>query len=377
MGKFYDVAIVGGGIVGAAHALHAAEAGLRVALFERHARPVGATIRNFGMVWPIGQPADRMELVMRSRATWLRMARATGMWIREEGSLHVAYHQDEWRVLQEFADGANERGYDVTLYTPRQCMERSPGLNPEGLIGGLYSSTELNVDPRQALPLVHRYLGEQLQVDLYYSRAISSIDHPRLSDGKRVWEASQIIVASGADLSTLYPDWHSDERLIQSKLQMMRTVPQGLDYRLGTNLAGGLTLLHYDAFAKCPGIDELRERMAAERPEYLGNGIHVMVSATSDNALTIGDSHEYGRDFPPFNSARINELILDYLTTFFREPKIRIAETWNGVYTKTTDGSMYWTGSPDPGVLLVNGLGGAGMTLSFGVAGQIIDDLLR
>lgn len=375
MRKVYNIAIVGGGIVGVAHALCAAEAGLRVALFERHAQPVGATIRNFGMIWPIGQPAERMELVLKSRDTWLRMAHATGMWIRDEGSLHVAYHEDEWRVLQEFAESAYEKGYDVSIYSVKQCMERSPGLNPKGLLGGLYSRTELNVDPRQALPLLHKYLSEKHQVDFYYSTAITAIDHPSLTDGKRVWEADRIIVASGADLGTLYPDWHRNGRLIQSKLQMLRTVPQDPGYRLGSNIAAGLTLLHYDAFAACPGVHDLRQRMEVERTEYLKYGIHVMVSATADNALTIGDSHEYGHDFLPFNSTHINELILDYLSTFFQRPKVRIAETWNGVYTKTTDGSMYWAEAPEPGVLLINGLGGAGMTLSFGVADQVISGL--
>ncbi|NJL73845.1 MAG: FAD-dependent oxidoreductase, partial [Saprospiraceae bacterium] len=54
--KKYDLAIVGGGILGTAHAYEAARQGLKVAIFERNPSPVGATVRNFGMIWPIGQP---------------------------------------------------------------------------------------------------------------------------------------------------------------------------------------------------------------------------------------------------------------------------------------------------------------------------------
>ena len=56
----FDLIIVGGGIAGLAHALAPSRRGLAVAVFERHAKPRGGSIRNFGMLWPIGQPPGKV-----------------------------------------------------------------------------------------------------------------------------------------------------------------------------------------------------------------------------------------------------------------------------------------------------------------------------
>ena len=106
----YDVAVVGAGILGLAHAYHLARRGLKVVVFERHPRAQGASVRNFGMIWPIGQPSGPMyQLARRSRELWLEVLTASGLWHAPSGSLHVAYHEDEDQVLREFAGEAAPR----------------------------------------------------------------------------------------------------------------------------------------------------------------------------------------------------------------------------------------------------------------------------
>ncbi len=150
MSSSFDDAIVGAGIIGLAHAFHLARQGQRVVVFERSPRACGASVRNFGMLWPIGQPAGAMHtMALRSREIWLEVLAASGLWHEQCGSLHLAYRDDEAQVLGEFADGAAHNGYSCELLSPAEVAARSPAVKSRGLKAGLWSPTETCVDPRR------------------------------------------------------------------------------------------------------------------------------------------------------------------------------------------------------------------------------------
>jgi glycine/D-amino acid oxidase-like deaminating enzyme len=109
-------------------------------------------------------------------------------------------------------------------------------------------------------------------------------------------------------------------------------------------------------------------------PDYLKWGIHVMVSQNAEGELTVGDSHEYGLVHDPFNKQFINALILDYIKRFSSFKDYQTIQTWNGTYPKITNGKTDFIYSPEQGVTIVNGLGGAGMTLSFGLAEEVLNN---
>ncbi|WP_055075802.1 TIGR03364 family FAD-dependent oxidoreductase [Pseudanabaena sp. 'Roaring Creek'] len=365
--KHTEIAIVGAGIVGLAHALAAAKRGFKVTVFERNLRAIGASIRNFGMVWPIGQPAGRLrDRALKSREIWLDVAEKTEIYCDRCGSLSLAYHQDELDVLEEFisTNGVSE---SLSILSPAEVLRKSAAVNPDGLLGGLWSDTEMTVDPRQALQALPEFLFHTYGVEFEFGRAVTAIDYPNLQISNQLWSADRILVCSGADIETLYPDLYAESGITKVKLQMMRTAPQPNNWRLGPSLSAGLTLTHYAAFSECKSLDILKQRIEIETPHFPEWGIHVMASQNGLGELILGDSHEYGLTPDPFDRAEINNYILDYLRKFTNFPSLAIAETWHGVYTKLA-GKTEYIASPEDHVFLINALSGAGMTLSFGLA---------
>jgi len=375
----YDVAIIGAGIVGLALAYTAARRGLKVAVFERNGKAIGASIRNFGMIWPIGQPAGPLlERALRSREIYLDLSRRAGFWHNPNGSLHIAYHADEWAVLEEFVALNQQKGYQCELITnPEKIRQKSPAVKMNGLAGALWSETETIVDPREVIARLPGFLNSQYEVDFYFSTAVTHIAAPYLEAGGGQYQADKILVCSGADFETLYPLLFAQSPITKCKLQMMRTAPQPNGWRMGASLCGGLTLTHYTAFKSCMSLAALHERFDQSIPAYKKYGIHVLVSQNAAGELTLGDSHEYGLTPEPFDKDEIDRLVLDYLATFARFPDLRITERWHGIYPKLTDGRTELILEAEPNVWIINGLGGAGMTLSFGLAEYIFETRLH
>lgn len=366
-----EIAIVGSGIVGLAMAYAWAQRGKKVTIVERNDKALGASIRNFGMIWPIGQPkGPLLERALRGRKTWLRLAEEAGIWVSETGSLHLAYQEDEWQVLEEFMKNSEEIGYDCRLLNADEVSSYSSYVKNDGLIGALWSGTELLVDPRQALSRLPKFLADRFGVRFLYNRTALSVSSTVLHTSREEVEAEQIYICSGADFETLYPEVFHNAGLIKSKLQMMRTRPQLKNNRLGPSLCGGLTLRHYASFAHCPTLPALSDRFDRENPNFKKWGIHVMIAQNCLGELIIGDSHEYGLSFDPFIREEINGEIIRYLRQFAVIPDFKIAERWYGVYAKHPDKTELIE-RPAPGVTIVNGLGGAGMTLSFGLAAEV------
>ena len=368
-----DIAVIGSGIVGLAHAYMALRKGYRVVLFDRDEFAVGASVRNFGLIWPIGQePGDGLRWALSSRRHWLETAAAAGFWINQNGSLHIATRDDEWSVLSEFVEGNGEQGYDCALLEPDGVMRKANGIRRGGLKGGLWSRTECTIDPREAIRKIPRWLEEKYQLTLRFGHGVIGIQFPMLTTTRgEAWTVDKIFICSGAEFQTLYPEVFDRPGITKCKLQMLKASSHDRSFTLGPTLCAGLTLRHYAAFRNCPSLPLLDARFDRENIAWKNYGIHVLLTQNGNGDLIIGDSHQYGLTPDPFDPQEINDIIMECLRSFTELGDLTVTERWHGVYPKMgNDLSLIM--EPEKGVTVVNCLGGAGMTLSFGMAEEVI-----
>lgn len=361
-----DVIVIGAGIVGLAHAWMAARRGLSVKVLERTSAAQGATVRNFGMVWPIGQPAGpAYETALRSRELWLELAQMGALQVESCGSLHLAHQSDELELLTEFQ---GQHTHQASLISAERVVQKCPFVNPQGLLGGMLSPTELRVDPRTAAASIAKWLvtsqGVQIQFDTPVVRAS---DNTVSSSSGETWTADRIVVCSGSDLQSLHPNVFTNSGLRHCKLQMLSTRIAASPVTNRPHLASGLTLRHYTSFESCQSLAALKQRVASETPELDRFGIHVMASAFANGRLILGDSHEYGNDIAPFDNSEIDELMLRELKKILHLENWRIVERWSGIYCKHPT-EAWFVDELAGGVHITVGPGGAGMTMAFGLA---------
>ena len=369
----FDAIVIGSGIVGLATARALAVRGKRVQVIDRSSYAVGASIRNFGMVWPIGQPDGTLyERAMLSQSIWKQISLESGIWHDPVGSVHLAYSDLEMEVLESFQDSVRStRNY--TMMSAAETSKRSEAIVYNGLKGGLFSPDEIIVDSPKAIKALPAYLSEKYGVEFLWDTHVNAVETGKVYCGKTIIEANEVYVCSGPEFENLFPEIFADAHITKCKLQMMRMGAQPNGWRMGPSLCGGLSLTHYSSFkAAGESLERLKKHIEAEMPDYVKWGIHVMVSQNSSGELIIGDSHEYGLTHDPFEKSFLNELILNYLSSFARFPDEKITVNWDGIYAKLKDGKTELVLKPMQDVTIINGLGGAGMTLSFGLVEQLI-----
>jgi glycine oxidase len=179
----YDVAIVGGGIIGLACAFRAQQRGLSVCVLERGAAGGGATRAAAGVLAPDPETPGFTALARRSAALWPAFAAELG---------DVGYTRCCSLILA-FDDAPLEPAGGEVL-DGAACRALEPGISPD-CVGGLLLADDAQVDPRRVVAALADRLGRALRTGTdVVDVAPESVG---LADGARI-EADRVVLAAGA-----------------------------------------------------------------------------------------------------------------------------------------------------------------------------------
>jgi D-hydroxyproline dehydrogenase subunit beta len=369
--EHYDLAVVGAGILGLAHALAAARLGLRVVVVDRDARANGASIRNFGFITVTGQERGQVwRRAMRSRDIWQEIAPAAGIDIVHRGAIVVARRPEARAVIEAFLN--TEMGEGCLLLSPDELAQRQPEIGSALFAGALWSPHELRVESRDAIPLLATFLETHYGVEFRRETAVLAVGAPLLETSRGQIMADRTVVCPGDDLTSLFPERIAAYRVTRCKLHMMRLADPG--FRLTAAVMSDLGLARYAGYAALPEAAALKRLLAAEQRDALDNGVHLIVVQSADGSLVVGDSHHYSPTPDPFAPEAVDEIILDEFRAVFGRMNPRVISRWTGTYASASDRTMF-VDAPHPDIRLVQITSGTGASTSFAIAEEVIGEL--
>jgi FAD dependent oxidoreductase TIGR03364 len=366
--KHFDLAVVGAGIVGLAHALAAARLGKRVVVIDRDAQANGASVRNFGFVTVTGQARGEVwRRARRTSAIWGEVAAQAGIPVVQRGLTLLAQRPEARAVLEAFLD--TEMGEGCGWLDAGQLDGRLPD-GARGL-GALTSAVDLRVESREAIPRLARWLETVHGVTFLRDVAVRGVETGRLETSAADILAETVVVCPGDDLRTLFPDHFAQADVTRCKLQMLRLADPG--WRLPAPVMSDLSLVRYLGYADLPQAQPLLRRLQAEQPEHLEHGVHLIVVQSADGSLVVGDSHHYADTPDPFAHEHVDQLILDEFAAVFGQAPPPVAERWTGTYASARGHSL--VEAPMPHVRLVTVTSGTGASTAFALAEDVIAGL--
>lgn len=347
-----DVVIVGAGIVGAACAWKAAEAGLSVLVAEEAFPAAGATAAGMGHLVVMDDSQAQIDLTRLSCQLWRNLAEQLPRAVEYDpcGTLWVAADQEEMAEVERKFAFYQGLGIAAEIVDSVKLGKIEPHLRP-GLAGGLRVGGDAVIYP----PCATEWMLEQAQkrgARLLRNQSITSVEQgaARLSDGS-VLSGERIVIAAGIGSRALVPGIAVRPR--KGHLVITDRYPGWLNHQ----------------------VIELGYLKSAHKSSRDSVAFNVQPRKTGQ--ILIGSSRQYDDETRQVDGGILKRMMkraLEYMPGLASLSCIRV---WTGFRASTPDKVPLIGPVPNqPGIWLATGHEGLGITTSLGTASLLVDRIL-
>jgi glycine/D-amino acid oxidase-like deaminating enzyme len=349
----FDVAIAGGGIVGAACACACARRGLKVALVERDVLGSGATAAGMGHVVVMDDSEAQFALTRYSQQLWRQIMPQLprSAEYEERGTLWIAADREEMEAAERKFAWYSERSVPCRLLTRNELNAEEPNLAP-GFAGGLLVLEDGVVyPPAVALELARK--ARTLGASILLGRAITRLGQGRLvlDDGAEV-HAARIVLALGADSVRLRPDLPIRKR--KGHLVITDRYPGFVHHQLVE--LGYLKSAH----------------------SFSTDSVAFNVQPRQTGQLLIGSSRQFGAEHWDVDQPILSSMLARAALYLPGIASLSAIRAWTGFRASTPDKlPLIGPDRDDPSLLLATGHEGLGITTSLATAELIADMLTK
>lgn len=325
----YDIAVVGGGLVGAALAYGLARAGQRVALLDEGDRAFRASRGNFGLVWVQGKGlglAPYGNWTQRSAMLWPQLARALldetkiDVALSQPGGLHVCLSEaeisDRTAMLTKLVSQNGFDGYDFDVLDRAGLAARIPGIGTS-VVGATWCALDGHCNPLRLLRALHTAFERRggSYLPLHRAERIESAGgHFTIHAAGGTVSTERVVLAAGLGNVALAPQvgLTAPLRPQRGQIIVLERVRPFLDYPLST------------------------------------------VRQTDEGTILIGDSQEE-RGFDDSLNMAVSATEADRaIRTFPALREVRVIRTWAALRVMSSDGfPIYDQSQTWPGAFLV------------------------
>jgi len=153
MSSKFDAVIIGGGIIGLSIGYHLTRKGNTVLVIEKKYTGSGSTGRCIGGIRMQFSTEAAIRLMQESMSHFMKMEEDFDFSVEflASGYLFLAHSEEKLKAFREVMKNQKELGLNVRELSPDECLELVPGMNSDGLKGGIYSPEDGQAYPFKVL----------------------------------------------------------------------------------------------------------------------------------------------------------------------------------------------------------------------------------